>query len=430
MIKQVNLQYIYGGNLYNPYSIQLGSPDGTFGIKNLNTGQVIVPNNTSVTNTSLGVFVYDFNATPNVVYQVSWAYEQAAGAPVSYITQTIGPFVDTTSGIRAVNSVRGRGIQGARTTLFIKITDIAGKSQDPTNISYTITDSSANIITSGNPEKISSGYFALDWDIPFGQAEGDYTITWLYTVDGIQSSLLQILAVANAVNQINPPSLYNSRISEFRFSLDVMLKGAQAIPVYRETARKSSDLQTFHLTFKNWNPCCRIYLDKEIVTSGITVDYFNGCVTFDEPITSYETVEADYNFRWFSDIELDVCLSNAVALVNLYPPASLNATLINLPDRYIPLVLYAAAVDAIRNMMMSLLFQEPQYVFGGPQGAEKAYANLEGLKQNYEKTLTAALEQKKNGPYVGLTKTIVTPEFALPGGRSRWFRYLFSNTSG
>ena len=34
-------------------------------------------------------------------------------------------------------------------------------------------------------------------------------------------------------------------------------------------------------------------------------------------------------------------------------------------------------------------------------------------------------EQKKYGPYVGLTKTVTAPEFTLPGGRSRWFRYLF-----
>jgi hypothetical protein len=49
---------------------------------------------------------------------------------------------------------------------------------------------------------------------------------------------------------------------------------------------------------------------------------------------------------------------------------------------------------------------------------------METLKKNYEEEFTRLLEQKKFGRYPR-TKAITVPEFTLPGGRSRWFRYMF-----
>ena len=46
------------------------------------------------------------------------------------------------------------------------------------------------------------------------------------------------------------------------------------------------------------------------------------------------------------------------------------------------------------------------------------------MKKNYEGDWEKLVEQKKLGPYPS-SKLIVTPEYTLPGGRSRWFRYLF-----
>jgi hypothetical protein len=74
--------------------------------------------------------------------------------------------------------------------------------------------------------------------------------------------------------------------------------------------------------------------------------------------------------------------------------------------------------------MFCLNFQQPAQVFGGTEEAGKAIANFETLKQNYEKDAEKLLEQKKLGPYPK-SRMVVTPEFTLPGGRSRWFRYLF-----
>ena len=69
-------------------------------------------------------------------------------------------------------------------------------------------------------------------------------------------------------------------------------------------------------------------------------------------------------------------------------------------------------------------FQEPKEVFGGADAAKDAAGSFESLKQNYEKSFENLLEQKKFGSYRGLTHIVSTPEFTLPGGRSRLVRYM------
>jgi hypothetical protein len=329
--------------------------------------------------------------------------------------------------IRAVADVRGSFVQGTRGTLFLRVTDMQSNATDADPITCTVTDSNNNVITTGAPERAATGFYAYDWDIDPNLPTGKYDVSWNYTTD-ISRIEAQEVVIAPSSQQ-NPPSLYASRILEFRQSLEFMITCAQNIPVYSEPAKASGDKKAYMFSFPRWNQTagCRIYLNDDIVTGGITINYFKGSIVFDNALTVYDRIKADYNFRWFTDQELDRFLSNAVSLVNLWPPVQMGVGLYNLPERFIPLVLYGAAVDAIRHMMMCLNFQQPQMVFGGPEAASKVYSNLEGLKKNYEETWQKGLDQKKNGPYVGLTKTIVTPEFALPGGRSRWFRYLFSN---
>ncbi len=329
--------------------------------------------------------------------------------------------------IRAVADRRGSFVQGTRATVFLRITDGNGRARDASPVTCTITDLGSAVVASGSPEHATTGFYAFDWDIGDTQATGTYSVLWEYTVEGDKTESQEI--IVTAASTINPPSLYAARILEFRNSLEFMITAAQNIPVYRELAKPSADNQTFYFTFPRWNQVVgsRIYVNNKIVQTGLEINYFDGYVTFDDPLTEYDTVKADYNFRWFKDEELDRFLSNGVHLVNLWPPSQRGASLYNIKDNYIPLVLYGAAIDAIRRLMMDLQFQEPQMVFGGPEGADKAVKNLESIKKNYEETWNKGLEQKKNGPYVGLTRTIVTPEFALPGGRSRWFRYLFSS---
>lgn len=338
------------------------------------------------------------------------------------------------SEIRSVASYRGTFKQGSIADLLIKITDFDGTPVNPTAIQCTITtgapadDPSANftIITdTSNPFKIADGYYVFSWDIDSDQTIGDYYVTWEYLVDGETKFEYQIVTVVESSANALPSSSYTERLIAFREALEYHISCAQTIPVYFEQAKPSRDNTIFRFTFNDWNQSAgvKIYKNENIVNSGAEVNYFEGTVTFDTQLLPQETVNADYNFKWFSEEELDRFLVNALQIMNTFPPHS-GYTLDDVPDRYVPIILYGATIDALRQIMLCINFQEPQQVFGGPEAAQQAFSNFETLKQNYQKQWEKLVEQKKYGPWPK-TLMVVTPEYTLPGGRSRWFRYLF-----
>ncbi|MEK0337351.1 MAG: Hint domain-containing protein, partial [Nitrosopumilus sp.] len=260
------------------------------------------------------------------------------------------------------------------------------------------------------------GFYAFDWDISTTQTIGIYDITWAYTAEGTSDTSLQTIVVSE--NSANNPYLYTARRMQFRMALEDYLSCAQNIFLYNEQAQPSSDRATFRWTFENWNPTSRIkiYRNQEIVTDNYQIDYFQGKVVFSSSLISQDVIAADYNFRWFNDDDLNRLLDVNVQAVNMAPPVSAHS-IINIPDRFIPIVLYGAARDGIRQMMMCLMFQQPAQLFGDPDRASQIFSQMESLKQNYEKSWEYLIELKKLGRYPN-TKNIVTPEYTLPGGRS------------
>lgn len=330
--------------------------------------------------------------------------------------------------IRSVADYRGSFLQGKLTTLQIKITNLLGIAADPESISVDIysDDNPSTSVESGTPEKIVTGFFIYDWLISSDQSPGPYTAVWTYEIEGVEYTVSQGIIVISDPDNAGIMSPYSERIAAIRASLDYHLGKVQAIPVYGEQGNVCDDNRTVKFTFPRWNQNyqTRIYRNGKIVSSGITINYFKGEVIFDEPIhEKYDTVNSDYNFRWFSDEELDRFLSNGIHLWNANPPHR-NRTLFTLEEKYIPAILYAAAIDALRRIIIDLQIQEPKEVFGGPEQAEKAAGVFETLKKNYEGTWKLLIEAKAKGPYKGLTRLISVPEYTLPGGRSRWFRYM------
>lgn len=332
--------------------------------------------------------------------------------------------------IQSVADYRGTFEQNRTSTLFLRLTTFDGQATDPETISIDIVDDLDESVSSGTPEKVVDGFYIHDWQVASDQSAGVYTVTWSYVMDGTTYTEVQQVMVA-AGSGISTSSLYSDRLSAIRMALTVHINCAQAIPVYNEQGIIEADNKTVSFNFPRWNQnmMTRLYLNEKPVTEGATFNYFKGKIIFDNELTEYDTVNMDYNFRWFDDAELDRFLQNAVSTVNNYPPVS-GYNLYSFPDMYVTHVMYGAARDAIRNLLMCLQFQEPQEVFGGTENAKNAFQQLETLKKNYEEDFKALLEQKKFGSYAGLTKAVVTPEYTLPGGRSRWFRHLFKNGSG
>lgn len=411
----------------NLYSVKLASenPSDAYGILNVTTGAAAVAWGTTVTPYTTGTYSYTFTVENANMYFVSWEIVANAGEDPTYKTDQVGPFFSVDNrDIRATSSYSGKFIQGFTTTLMIKITNFDGIAKDAESISLAIYDENSSAITLSHnvPEHVTLGYYVYDWAVDSDQAAGEYTIVWNYVVDDITKAEIQRIIIATDATDT---AIHSGRALEFRLALEHHLHCAQTIPIYYEQSKPTRDNKTFRFSFNKWNQSAGtiVYRNENIVNEGVEIDYFDGKVVFDTVLSSYETVNVDYNFKWFSEDELNRFLLNALQTVNVYPPHS-GYDLLNVPDRFTPIVIYGAAKDALRHLMMCLQFQQPAQVFGGLENAQKAFANFETLKQNYEKDWEKLLEQKKYGPYP-TTRLVVTPEYTLPGGRSRWFRYLF-----
>lgn len=196
-----------------------------------------------------------------------------------------------------------------------------------------------------------------------------------------------------------------------------------------EQSRPSYDNKNFSFTFPRWNqsPGIKIYRNRKLITnSDLEINYFDGTISFDNYLTSYDQVYADYNFRWFNDEELYDFLMMALGSFNVQPPASPRYNLDTLPDQWIPAVVYHAATDALRRLMLCLNFQEPRYVFGGDEQLSSVFSNFDSIKKNYEESYKRLFEAKKLGPYPRTIASVI-PSYTMPGGRSRWFRLMYSS---
>ena len=317
---------------------------------------------------------------------------------------------------RSITDYRGTFVQGSTTTLFVKFMNDDGESVDPESMTIRILDDNNEEIIVGVPERIGLGAYIYDWEIATDETVGPCTALWAYN-DGVGSFEVEQGVMVIADGDAGTNSRYAGRLAIFRQELELMLCCAQAIPVKDEQGIPNQSRNTFSFTFSRWNQAgpVRVYRNQKAIGSGYNIDYFKAKVIFDENQSKYDVINADYTFRWFSDEQLDRFLNNALAIVNLYPPSGAYG-FINVPDRFVPVILYGAAKDALRELLLCLQFQQPQKVFGGPEAAQRAFQNIETLKKNYEEEFKGLLEQKKFGPYPS-SKAIVVPEFTMPGGK-------------
>lgn len=329
----------------------------------------------------------------------------------------------------AYTDYQGKFVQGYIADLVIKIININGMPTDPINIFCVIKGPLDDIsvieeVKEGVPFQVSTGFYALEWKIPPDQVAGKYQAKWSYVLNGDDVEVIQNFVVSEDTDD---PFYYGERMRAFSAALEHHINAAQSIPIYSEQAKQSGDNQKFYFSFPRWNPTTsgiRIYRNDKIVNmENININYDEGSVNFNNSLLEQENVKADYNFRWFGDMDLFRFIINGIQSVNAFPPHSAYGV-DTLPNRHVPAALYGAAKDALRQLMMSIQFQEPAQIFGGSERADKVFSNLESLKQNYEKDWEKLLEQKKFGPYPSF-HIVSIPEYALPGGRSRWFRYLF-----
>jgi len=322
---------------------------------------------------------------------------------------------------------KGSFVQGSLANIFLQVSDIKGEPVDPEDIDVEIADKADMKVSfrgSESPTKVTKGIYVFEWAIDKNQSPGQYVATWTYVVNGqTYTEKQQIVVVAKGRNH----SMYNSIKNYYREALTNKIACAQKIPVYREQASRTDEPNKVHFTFPRWNQVIgtKIYRNENtVLTKGVSINYLDGVVEFDDGVvTHYDTISASYNFRWFTDEQLDGFIQESIDAYNHTTPFS-HYDITTLPLRSSYPVITKAAVDAIRELIFCLMFQEPQQVFGGAEMAQQVRGDLETLKRNYEEDVKYFFDQKKLGPYPSMVLVSI-PEYTLPGGRSRWFRSMF-----
>lgn len=346
-----------------------------------------------------------------------------------------------TPSVRAVLKNTGTFTKGYAVALTLSIADQSGTAVNAANVSVVVRDSNGDDITFTNstggdrtgdelnPEQVGTGFYFYQWYIDDDLDAGTYTVVWTYEIDDVEYSKMEEVIV---INDGVTTAIYDDRMRVMRDSLRHLLCCATKVPIYNEQAKPSSDCRTFYFTKANWNQApsqTRIYRNGHtILTSGMTIDYEAGKVTLDEELSQAEWISADYNYSWFTDEQLTDYINGAIQIYNHSTPFSAYDYR-TLPEYAIRGVLYKAATDAIRELLMCLMMPEPQQLFGGYERSSQISSQLETLKKNYEGDWKWVFEQKKYGPYPAI-RIITVPSYTLPGGRSRWFRYLFSSGTG
>jgi len=198
---------------------------------------------------------------------------------------------------------------------------------------------------------------------------------------------------------------------------------------YTSYTTKTSRFSTiFSLAYQNWNmdPRPLVRVNSQLVDDGWTTDW-NGRIYFDGLMAPEDNINVAYNFRYFNEEEILSFLNLGLQMMNTIPPASWNySSLTTMPAVWNAGVLLFAAITALRRLIFGLNFQEKYIIFNRPDSldsTDKVIQNFKDLLTDYMNLWTEISKNiKKQLPSIALS---VTPEYTLPGGRSRWFRYLY-----
>jgi hypothetical protein len=209
-------------------------------------------------------------------------------------------------------------------------------------------------------------------------------------------------------------------------------EGSDTIGFTSVVKEKSKFSTKYNFAYENWRKDFRpvVRLNDRIVEDGWVVDY-NGHIYFDGKMSPEDSVNVHYQFSCFSQEEVLGFLHMGLRMMNSKPPASETyPSLDTMPGIWDAPVLLYAAVMAMRRLVFGLNFQEKRMIFGETaEEAQQAISNFQSLYQEYQSQWDEISKDAKTRQLPGISLS-VTPEYTLPGGRSRWFRYLFKTNSG
>jgi hypothetical protein len=207
--------------------------------------------------------------------------------------------------------------------------------------------------------------------------------------------------------------------------------GPATITFTSYTSKTSKFSTIYSAAYPNWvrdpRPITRV--NNRIVDDGWHVDW-NGKIYFDGIMAPEDSVNVSYQFAYFSDEEILSFLNLSLQIMNSTPPASIvYSNLNNMPIEWNAPVLLYAAVTALKRLIFGLNFREKAVIFtrpDDPNAAQQAIQNFKDLYTDYSTLWTEVSKNAKTRKLYGMAM-YVTPEYSLPSGRSRWFRYMYKS---
>jgi hypothetical protein len=202
--------------------------------------------------------------------------------------------------------------------------------------------------------------------------------------------------------------------------------GDQTIP-YTEFESKQSTFSTVYgFAYERWNQQPRpiVRVNNRIVDDGWHADYM-GRIYFDSLMAPEDSVSCAYNFAYFSKEELLSFLNFGLQMMNGLPPSSEAYRALDMaPPVWDAGILLYAAILALKRLIFGLTWQEKKIIYGRPEDAQNAASLYQDLYKSYLETWTEYGKNVKSKKLPGIA-LYVTPEYTLPGGKSRWLRYMF-----
>tara|TARA_R110000824_G_scaffold148242_3_gene317871 strand:+ start:56364 stop:57845 length:1482 start_codon:yes stop_codon:yes gene_type:complete len=195
-------------------------------------------------------------------------------------------------------------------------------------------------------------------------------------------------------------------------------------------SKQSTFSTIYNCAYKNWNmdPRPVVRVNNRILDDNWHADY-DGKIYFDTLMAPEDQIHVQYSFAYFSEEELMSFLLFGLRMMNSVPPASEQYFSLEIaPTAWDAGILLWAAQTALKRLIFGLNWQEKMVIYGRPEDAQSARAAFEGLYQSYAETWTEFSKNVKTRKLPGLG-IYITPEYTLPGGRSRWFRYMFKGGS-
>jgi hypothetical protein len=146
-----------------------------------------------------------------------------------------------------------------------------------------------------------------------------------------------------------------------------------------------------------------------------------------QSVKSYDTVMVSYNIKLFTSQHMNSALNMALQSVNSQPGANKYPSVNTAPFFYEPALVIGASYYLLRSLLVSLTGRQRRLLLEDPDA--KIVEDIKSAATMYKEDFEKQLEKLPIAQFPKI-KPIVVPAYNMPGGRSRFFRYIWNLGTG